>query len=338
MKKKTNNKSGFTLGEVLTVMAIVGIVSVLALTTTKPVHKKAVKYLYANAYNSLEKAYYNSLKLGYNPFTEEEFEELTPEHTETADSGAEILCRGLTTYINTGTNVKTADRDYSSTCSSSKLTDELADSFIDENVQFTANNGMKFYISKRLGDVDDPAGFYFYLVFVDINGNKKPNSFEFTYRGNKTLKDYNLSKEEDIKKEREDRIEPDIFAFAIIDSGRVVPLGIPEYDKNIATARLAYFDSEGDPQYASKSVAYYQAKGAAWGYYSSDKNILDYNKEEPFTLNDYIRTKINPKSKLVDDFPVLSTLSPVALEENPPYSCPKDDYENCFVFIDLYRQ
>ena len=32
MKKKTNNKSGFTLGEVLTVMAIVGIVSVLALT------------------------------------------------------------------------------------------------------------------------------------------------------------------------------------------------------------------------------------------------------------------------------------------------------------------
>ena len=73
----TNNKkkSGFTLGEVLCVLGVVGICMALALTTTKPAEKAAVKYLYMNAYNSLQKAYYNSVLLGSNPFIEQKDEE-----------------------------------------------------------------------------------------------------------------------------------------------------------------------------------------------------------------------------------------------------------------------
>lgn len=40
--------------------------------------------------------------------------------------------------------------------------------FTDDNVQFIASNGMKFYISKLITKDD----LKFYLVFVDINGSK----------------------------------------------------------------------------------------------------------------------------------------------------------------------
>lgn len=50
-----NIKFGFTLGEVLCALGIIGICTALALTTMKPAEKKATKYLYMNAYNSLEK-------------------------------------------------------------------------------------------------------------------------------------------------------------------------------------------------------------------------------------------------------------------------------------------
>lgn len=51
-----NIKFGFTLGEVLCALGIIGICTALALTTMKPAEKKATKYLYMNAYNSLEKS------------------------------------------------------------------------------------------------------------------------------------------------------------------------------------------------------------------------------------------------------------------------------------------
>lgn len=330
-----NKKFGFTLGELLVVLGIIGILTALAVTTVKPAEKKAVKYLYMNAYNSLSKAYYNAVLKGYNPFTEEEFDGITPDHSDASDSGAEILCRGLTFWINTDTNKKTSDRDYSESCSSTKLTSELADEFLDENVQFTATNGMKFYISKMLGD----DSYKFYLVFVDTNGTRKPNSAEYTFKHGKTAEDYDESKEEEKEKKARDLIEPDIFAFAILDTGRVCPIGIPEYDTNILTARFGYFDDEGEPLYTKKSLAYYQAKGAAWGYYSSPgMSPLAYNSDEVFSMNDFIRSKIDPESKIVKDFPNLSALTPMLVSSDPPHNCSSEDLESCFVFLDEYRQ
>ncbi len=329
-----NKKFGFTLGELLVVLGIIGILTALAVTTVKPAEKKAVKYLYMNAYNSLSKAYYNAILKGYNPFTEEEFDGIAPEHSDTSDSGAEILCRGLTYWINTDTNKKTAEQDYSESCSSTKLTSELADEFLDENVQFTATNGMKFYISKMLGD-----NYKFYLVFVDTNGTRKPNSAEYTFKHGKTADDYDESKIDEKEKKARELIEPDIFAFAMLDTGRVCPIGIPEYDTNIMTARFGYFDDEGEPLYTKKSLAYYQAKGAAWGYYSTPgMSSLSYNSDEVFSMNDFIRSKIDSESKIVKDFPNLSALTPTLVSSDPPYNCSSEDLESCFVFLDEYRQ
>lgn len=324
-----NIKFGFTLGEVLCALGIIGICTALALTTMKPAEKKATKYLYMNAYNSLEKAYYNYVLIGKNPFREEPDETGNVLiHSDTEDTGTQLLCEGLTTYINTATNKKDADDDFSTTCSSTKLTSEMAEpeDFTDDNVQFIASNGMKFYISKLITKDD----LKFYLVFVDINGSKKPNSIEYTYK---------FTHIESEKKAEKNRIEPDIYAFAILDTGRICPIGIPEYDSNVLTARFAYFTDSGDPLYTHKSMAYYQAKGAAWGYYSGTKpDPMEYNPDEPFTMNDAIRAAINSGSKIVSDFPDLKSLEPSSLSGSAPYHCSNEDLESCYIFLDEYRQ
>ena len=322
-------KNGFTLAEVLIALAIVGIIMALVLPTLSPT-KKATKYLYMNAYNSLSKAYYNAMIDGYNPFTDETIDDISPSHSDANDSGAELICRGLSTYINTTDNEKTSTHDYSKSCSSSKVTSKNADSFTDENVQFIATNGMKFYTSRNIWDSD----IKFYLVFIDINGDKGPNTVQYTYKGGRRASDFDSD-----EKRAQAEIEPDIYAFALLETGRICPIGIPEFDKDVMTARFAYYDNDGEPLYTSKSLAYYQAKGAAWGYYNADgPDVLNFNIDEPFTLNDIIRQKLSG-SKLVEDFPAdLSSLSPVATAKEDPYHCSNTDLESCYVFLDSYRQ
>lgn len=349
MKKilKVNNlqyrKSAFTLAELLCVIAIVGICTALALTMMKPADKSAMRYLYMNAYSAVEKAYYNASLRGMGPFSQQSDEDGNPPvFSDTQDTGAKRLCEGLTFYINTTTNEKTEDDDYSTTCSDTKLTSELANDFDRDNIQFTANNGMEFYISKRLSiNPEDPNPDYFYLVFVDVNGAKGPNSVLYTYKGGKTEDDYNDSDEDDRKQKAKDKIEPDIFAFAILESGRICPIGIPEYDSDILTARFAYFESNGNVLYTNKSMAYYQAKSAAWGFYNTEEPVDEeevYDKNEPFTMNGIIRAAIDQNSLLVNDFPNLSELEPIAIQSENPYNCSRLDYESCYIFLDTYRQ
>ena len=313
-------KQGFTLIELLCALAIIGICTALSIAILKPAQKSTLKYLYISAYQALDRAYYNSYVKGFDPFSTLPDENgRTPVFTDTQDTGAKTLCQGLTSFINTTTNVKTKDQDYSSTCSDTKLTSEMADNFDSSKIQFTANNGMNFYISKKLSVEDE---LEFYLVFVDVNGAQQPNSIEYTYN--------------DEEKTEDAKIEPDIFAFAIHDTGRICPIGIPEYDSNILTARMAYFDSAGDVAYTKKSMPYYQAKGAAWGYYNEGTDDYIYNLDEPYSVNDIIRRAINPNSKIVKDFPVLREKSPVVLSAEAPYNCAVQDFESCYIFLDTY--
>ena len=344
-KMKKTNKSGFTLAEMLCALAIVGILTALALTVMKPAEKSAMKYLYMNAYTALEKAFYNATIDGCEPFSDLPDEDgNSPVHSETQDTGTKNLCEGLTTYINTTSNVKTDEDDFADSCSDTKLADIKGDDFssdaVRNNIQFTATNGMEFYISKRLHSVEH--GFYFYLVFVDINGKKAPNSLEYTYKGGKEADDYDESDPDEREQKYKDRIEPDIFAFALLDTGKICPIGIAEYDSNILTARFAYFKSNGEILYTKKSMAYYQAKGAAWGYYNAGGPNLDtYNEDEPFTMNDVIRNAIKQESSesvLVKDFPDLESLEPVTTATESPYFCSNDDMESCYIFLDRYSQ
>ena len=310
-----NKKPGFTIAETLVCLGVISIILIYSLTTMKP-NQKAMKYLYRNAYSALNNAYYNGVMLGHEPFKDD------LAHTENNDQGTEQLCRALSSFINSTDTTMQDGKDYSASCSPTKITSQLGNEFKDENVQFiAAGSGMRFFISNLLntGNGEIP----FYLVFVDINGREKgPNRMTF-----------------DEKKD----ILPDIYAFAATQDALMVPLGIPEYDTRILSSRIAYISDEGDEMYSRISKPYYQSKGEAWGFYSSTSdNLKDPVKaklpEEAHTMNDYIRSKIDPNSNIVKDFPDLTQLPyqplPLASEK---YGCVELDLEACYLIMDEYR-
>ncbi|MBE7703252.1 MAG: type II secretion system protein [Cyanobacteria bacterium SIG28] len=368
-----NIKPAFTLVELMIAMAIVGIILVFGMVTMKP-KDDGLKYLYSNAYRSLSIAYYNGLiNTDFNPFTFD-----ADSYTETNDPGTEALCQLLTSYINSNNN-NVGSGDYDTGCSDSKfITGNALDSefnninnaadFVDK-VQFIANNGMKFYLSKKLEvsferpqvigeDEKDIITYPYYLVFVDVNGDTLPNSI--LYHGTQ---------------------KPDIFAFAVFNTGYVIPLGIPEYDRTIMTASIAYFDNEFLLRYHPVPVAYFQAKGMAWGFYmpkqsnSSVKDVDYINLQdtklvdiaEVHTLNDAVRASLGEDSNIVKglndfitNYPISGEIDEEKYEECLPdhetdycvamYTvggllpkpllrghCSLGDYEACFIVVDEYK-
>ena len=310
-----NKKLGFTIAETLVCLGIISIILIYALTTMKP-NQKAIKYLYRNAYLALNNAYYNGVMQGHEPFKSD------LSHSETNDEGTEQLCRALSSYINTTDTTMQDGKDYSASCSPTKITSQLGEEFKDENVQFIASgSNMKFYISNMLNNEEGETPFY--LVFVDVNGDRGPNTM--------VLKD---KKKSDV---------PDIYAFAATEDALMTPLGIPEYDTRVLSTRLAYISAEGEEAYTRFSKPYYQTKGEAWGFYSSDSEALkDPTKvrlvEEAHTLNDYIRSKIDPNSNIVKDFPDLTQppYEPLPLA-GQKYACVELDLEACYLILDEYR-
>lgn len=336
MKNKINKKTGFTLAEMLIAMAIVGVSIVVAMTTIQSPKDAALKYLYINAYTSLAKAYYNGTLIGYNPFADD-IDGAEAIHEESNDTGTLVLCKGLTYYINTNTNEKTSDHDYSSTCRSNNFSTYMANDsdFGSGKVMFTATNGMRFFITNRLGGGQDENGKdqpYFYIVYVDVNGLNGPNSLGDNYS----------PKNGEVRS-----MVPDIFAFAILDTGRVCPLGMPEYDKDILTARFIY-GAQGE-SISPRAFAYYQAKGAAWGFYGSGSLAQDpmteYNTSEPYSMNDKIRDMIkdmsNDQSKITKNFPDLWHEDPedlATVSGEIHYDCSNEDLESCYIFLDEYKR
>ena len=309
------NKSGFTIAETLVCLGIIGIILIFALTSMKP-NQKAMKYLYRNTLTSLNRAYYNGILQGFDPFKED----LT--HSDTSDYGTEQLCRALSSFINSTDTTMENGKDYSASCSPTKITSELGNEFRKENIQFIASgSGMKFYLTNLLNIQEGEVPFY--LIFVDINGDRGPNRMTF-----------------DVKQ----KVIPDIYAFAVISKSLyVVPLGIPEYDTRILSTRIAYFSDQGDEVYTKISKPYYQSKGEAWGYYSSTSDVMKdpvkaYQEEEANTMNDYIRSKIKSESLIVKDFPDFTQppYTPLPLAEEK-YRCVEADLESCYLILDEYR-
>ena len=127
---------------------------------------------------------------------------------------------------------------------------------------FVASNGQKFYLSSattanavdfsEFGDKKYTRKTYRFVV-VDINGNMGPNS--------------------QLKKGKQ---MPDLVLFAITDSGFVVPLGLPEFNKTYINAFVKYpkYTTKIDPktkkfikntQTKSEIMSLFDAKRKAFG-------------------------------------------------------------------------
>ncbi len=256
------NKSGFTIAEMLIALGIISILTGAAIFTFKP-FDKGIKYLYSNIYENLDRAFYNIMtydipKNDYsNPFSDTNKDGNTYTRRDDEDTGTEELCKRLISYISTVENDE-------STCSSTKIVSKNADNsnFVEGKVQFTAVNGVRFFISRMYPEDKDTAGERFYVIYADLNGENGPNSVEYIPP----------SKANNFK-----TTDPDIFAFAALESGRICPLGAPEVDTRYLSTRIRYQDDTNGVtyKYTVNSMPYIYSKAEAWGYYLPADHIPD---------------------------------------------------------------
>ena len=330
-------KFGFTLSEVLISMVIIGILSGAIIGTFKK-NDKGIKYLYSNTYYVLDRALYNAITywVSGDAAAREPFKRKIKykddkgkdvEATIDDSEGARRLCRSLVEYINP---TEAADRD--SIC---KVTDVDASGddtlFTAENLQFTATNGVRYWISKRYpetpkeGEPDNDNDLKFYIIYADLNGPKVPNSM--TYEKASESNGWQTK-------------DPDIFAFAALENGRICPIGVPEVDSRYLTTRIVYEELDNDEQielrYSSPSRPYVYSKAQSWGYYLPEApkgetvvNDTDTISDEPFSFNGYVQSKIlesHQESKIYD---FLKTddgtrLTMTQYVQNDPYNKDKD--------------
>ena len=324
MQKRFFN-CGFTLAETLITLGIIGIIAVGTISSYKP-NETARKYQFAGAYKAVSTAFYNGMMNGYNPFTESPTINLpggfvyAVEGVGGVSRRNRILCMALTNYIN-HTGVVSGDVDLGTergavcTLAAMPSANFSGTNLPDQPTFVARGSNMAFWVSDMYEDRNDPSAPRFMMVFVDVNGtDRAPNSF--VNGANRR----NLA---------------DRFAFAVFDTGKITPIGLPEHDSAIMTARLGFYDGDGGELYDGDSMEFFRVKARAWGYYNGNiqnpaavYDIMDAN-----TLNDYVRSKLAANSPMLDGFPNLATGDVVSANNN----CVANDVGACFVFVDQYR-
>ena len=323
-----NKKLAFSLVELMTFIAIVGIISAIAMQTFRN-YDKGIRYLYSNTYHVLDRAANNVVNFSdaSDPF---ERIDVSPEE------GARRLCSALADIMNA------IDRRCRAPWASDMGIGDL-------QPHFYGTNGVRFYVSRRLPSQEfiqqgeNPT--YFYLVYADLNGEKAPNSMAYVpgsaNNGFRTT-------------------DPDIFAFAVLDSGRVCPLGPPEVDQRYMLSRVTYQvavdggDGENGSEviirYSNPSKPYYISKAEAWGYYLpgtdvNDNAIIDGN---PYSYNGYIRSHISNRSPIYTFLngaafprvPAIGGANSIRLRDASPqnggYGCRRLSDIECDVIVDKY--
>jgi hypothetical protein len=126
------------------------------------------------------------------------------------------------------------------------------ENFATTTPHFISSNSFRFYFGDKkditvFDSFGNPQDLYYFVVFVDINGEKRPN--RIVCEG--------------------ERIMPDVVPFAITRRGEVIPMGYPVYSKLYITAKIKY-PSELDPttgnmiNRSSPSMSYFDAVYGAW--------------------------------------------------------------------------
>lgn len=356
-------KNAFTLIEIMVVMTIIGIVMTFGINAFRH-HDKGTRYLYSNIYNALDRAVYNATNFTDLPDPFRDTDENSDEPLSETDQ-VERLCRILTEYIdpidaepcsdvgNRIINLQgiTAQQDPEN----GNLIDTSHTEFTTKLPMFTATNGVSFYITSRQNIVvpnpqnpeqEDVLHHYFF-VFADTNNVQPPNTLKYE-RG---------------------MFDPDIFAFAVLDIGRVCPLGPPEIDDRYMLTRIAYqvvADNRNrdasQTMFSSPSQPYFITKAEALGYYlpaerngtDTEVTLVDFIDENPYTYNDLIRDQweatmiyssmpsmeqalADYEANLGDGQHIFIRNEDVVGEGAPrTYGCTKLDDEACTVSIDRY--
>lgn len=144
-------KKAFSVIELLIVITIIGIVSMIMITTLKP-RELEVRYLYVSAYRFMKEACDNIVMDVEHAEPEQDF----PMTTAT-------LCNALAGYINTTDN----------NCASGSTIPYTATTFSNAwTPSLIASNHMRLYVSQ----MRETTNIKHIIVWVDLNGDRKPNT------------------------------------------------------------------------------------------------------------------------------------------------------------------
>lgn len=249
------NKKGFTLGEVLICIMVVGIIMALSVQTIKIVKTSyaSLGYFAHKNVTAMARELFSGQMPGENTSdvllcrltNGESTYVLKPDLL--PETNALLNCRDLSTETGTNT-VCNSLAEMSNTsgkilCGSENLftaaiNDDTDEPYISDlnadNPNFITTNGQRYYITKRSFDTKISDNFGFRIIAVDLNGKSKPNSVET-----------------DSKK-----MPPDIIMFVLLDNGDIFPIGVAADNFNISDGRIV--------QYINSKVKGY--------YYSYDTN------------------------------------------------------------------
>ena len=276
-----NNKKAFTLGEVLTVFIIIGIIATIAMTTIKP-WEKAYKYAYMKIYNALSVSIYNYMT--------------TVSGIDSFPSTPQAFCNALISYMNTSNNAEHSDEN---PCNLSGGKNDFLNNAPQlsafqggSNPKIRLSNGAWLWIGAYYDDDNDswkPFEYKqtigsgedasedvikYYIVYADLNGDRGPNVIEY----NPNAKFRRL---------------PDIVSFAVTDTFAVIPFGYPKVDQRYLSAHIMFPVSEDDDEATaegdrpSDSMTYYEALVGAYGKDDNEnKKIITQGVVETYNLEE----------------------------------------------------
>lgn len=218
MNKK---RTGFTLPEILMTLVIAGFLAVLTVQAIN-VNRTAYTSLTYYAFNNLKSAVGELIipetqgenvneATGVGDYTEMCLTvKDAAEKGETPNCAFEFeeriirddinLCEGMSDIMNTQGNVSCTNR---ASISLANLDNNPLPSTDLGNPDFRTTNGQKYYFWGRTAGEPNNGKYGYRIVAIDVNGDGAPNS-----------------------PEAEGSLPPDIIAFAVLDSGEILPVGI----------------------------------------------------------------------------------------------------------------
>ena len=236
-----SKRTGFTLSEVLIALVIMGFITSVAIPviqTQKTAYTSLAYYAHENLKNitseiinaetqgnvSEDKA---MTKVTGGP---SDFEErLIKNDYELSDNGTS-LCDYMNDIMNTQGSFN---------CNTGKNQFTYRDALeyrlkVPSTPNITTTNGQKYYIGfSQPGEINDVLlpdgttesvqGYGYRIVLVDLNGEALPNSIE---------------------KKKDSSLPPDIIAFAILDSGEVLPVGTAANNTSVKGKHYDYLTSK----------------------------------------------------------------------------------------------
>lgn len=229
-----NKKFGFTLGEVLICIMIIGIIMAISMRTIKTIKTSYTALTYHEFINVRQIA--AEMIAGDKPYEEGTAGVTTIIYTESGprtiitDDDA-VFCNVLLDMANAaGTRRCTPDTlfNVSSTADTTEPSIEInATGEKSLNTPtFLSTSGKRYYLTSRQAPPNEVSDHFGYrLIAVDLNGSQAPNISAPS-----------------------GTLVPDIVTFAILDTGEIFPLGVAadnlEFTKNGQTQKILYLNSK----------------------------------------------------------------------------------------------